>query len=44
MVNEPINPIILTIVFSFVLWLILKAIKIESDRISKKIDEQWKNK
>ena len=39
MVNEPINPIIL----SFVLWLILKAIKIESDRISKKIDEQWKN-
>ena len=40
---KSINPIILTLVFSFVLWLILKAIKIESDRISKKIDEQWKD-
>lgn len=38
--NEPINPIILTLVFSFVLWLIFKVIKVESKRIEKKIDEQ----
>lgn len=40
--KEPINPIILTLVFSFVLWLIFKVIKIESESIEKKIDEQWK--
>lgn len=38
--DEPINPIILTLVFSFVLWLIVKTIKIKSDQIGKEIDEQ----
>ena len=38
--DEPINPIILTLVFSFVLLLIFKCIKIKSDQIGKEIDEQ----
>mgnify|MGYP006916561317 CR=1 FL=1 len=39
MANEPINPIILTLVLSFVAWLIWKCIKIKSDQIGKEIDE-----
>lgn len=39
---KPINPIILTLVLSFVAWFIFKCIKIKSDQINKEIDEQWK--